>query len=455
MAKRVAFHTLGCKLNQAETSVIRSQFLRSGFTEVDYGSDADVLVINSCTVTDTADSECRQIIRRGLAGAPKAAVAVTGCYAQLKPEEIASIEGVRGVFGATSKMSIAEHAHALIEWDTPRIFVTDVVAKPISFVGARTSLAGERSRAYLKLQDGCDYSCTFCTIPLARGRARAMQFEAIQAELAALAEQGYHEVVLTGINLGEYHDSGSSVADQGGMQHHVATQPPDASRRFIHVLELIDSIDLPFRVRISSIEPNTLTPAIIERIASSNTIVPHLHVPLQSGSAELLRLMRRRYNPDMYRSTLLHVRRAMPNAAIGIDVIVGFPGETEALFEESIQFIQSLPFTYLHVFTYSERSNTPASGFAGRVDVPTRKARTARLRALSSERAREFAKSQLGTKHIVISDRYDATTGNLSGITENNVQVTFAAPVTMHRTPQVVELVALAGSSNTVLGTLI
>ncbi len=428
MQKRVAFHTLGCKLNQAETSAIRAMFLQRGHREVPFGSEADVLVINSCTVTDTADAECRQIIRRGLKGAPNAAVAVTGCYAQLQPEAIASIEGVRGVFGSTQKSAIVAAVEEWDAWDAPHIIVDDYTRTP-PFVGARTMIGGERSRAYLKLQDGCDYSCSFCTIPLARGPARALDFSSIQSELQSLANTGYHEVVLTGVNLGEY--SCITTDEKNSTERTV---------RFIDVLRKIEELAPPFRVRISSIEPNTLSREIIELIAGSSTLVPHLHIPLQSGSADVLRRMKRRYNPVMYENTIRYVRHMMPTAGIGIDVIVGFPGETDSQFEESFSFISRLPFTYLHVFTYSERSNTPAASYDGRVPVHVRRERTARLRQLSDQRQREFAGLQVGEVRTVISDTFDPETLEHSGLTENNIHITFRGPQELFRIPQRVRI---------------
>ena len=417
MTKRVSFHTLGCKLNQAETSVLRTRFLDQGFLEVPYGTQADLLVINSCSVTNTADAECRQVIRRGLKGAPGAAVAVTGCYAQLKPEEIASIDGVRGVFGSAEKMDIIQYAHEIQHWASPRIYVSELQKEQPRFIGARTTLNAERSRAFLKLQDGCDYNCTFCTIPIARGRGRAMQLDDIAKEMTSLAELGYHEVVLTGINLGEYsHTASSSVTS-----------------KFIDVVRLIESINPPFRVRISSIEPNTLSRELLDILAQSHVFVPHLHVPLQSGSNQILRSMKRRYNTEKYRSVVESIRMQMPNAGLGIDVIVGFPGESDKLFDESISFIESLPFTYLHVFTYSERDNTPAATYANQVPMSVRKNRTNRLRDLSARRQHEFSMSNIGAVFTVVSDTYNPNTQELTGITENNIRVRFNGTAEHHR----------------------
>lgn len=437
MTKRVAFHTLGCKLNQAETSVLRNRFLDQGFLEVPYGTQADLLVINSCSVTNTADAECRQVIRRGLKGAPSAAVAVTGCYAQLKPEEIASIDGVRGVFGSAEKMDIIQYANEMQNWASPRIYVSELQKERSRFIGARTTLNGERSRAFLKLQDGCDYNCTFCTIPIARGSARAMQLDDITKEMAALAELGYHEVVLTGINLGEYSHTTSS----------------NETSKFIDVVRLIENINPPFRVRISSIEPNTLSREMLDILANSNVFVPHLHIPLQSGSNQILRSMKRRYNTERYRSVVEQIHTQMPNAGLGIDVIVGFPGENDELFEESYSYIESLPFTYLHVFTYSERDNTPAAIYANQVPMSVRKNRTNRLRELSARRQQEFNRSNIGTVLTVVSDAYNSDTQELSGIAENNIRVVFNGTIEHHR--QVCKVRVTKCSNGHVVGKLV
>lgn len=419
MQKRVAFHTLGCKLNQVETSVIKNKLRQKGYTEVELGQEAELIVINTCTVTETADTECRQIIRRGLKGAPTASVAVAGCYSQLQPEKVASIEGVKAVFGNINKTHIANIADEMSQWTSPKVFVNDM-ATATGFEGAATQVFGERSRAYLKLQDGCEYSCTYCTIPAARGPARAMEMQAIAYECMRLADQGFHEVILTDINLGEYRSSNG--------------------HRFIDVLTMMDGLSLPYRVRISSIEPNTLSREIIDLVASSDLFAPHFHVPLQSGSSDILKSMKRRYNPEMYRRTMESIRATKSDAAIGIDVIVGYPGETDALFDESVAFIQSMPFTYLHVFTYSERSGTPAALLPGRVSEAIRKERTRLLRSMSKEREREFWTKQLGTVRTAISDQYDRSNDLLRGYTENYIPVRFTGRPALHRTPVKVRL---------------
>lgn len=412
MHKRVAFHTLGCKLNISETSTLQRRFEDLGYQVVPFGSETDVIVINTCTVTENADTECRKIIRRGLTSSPNAAVAVTGCYAQLQPEEIASIDGVSAVFGTAEKFSIADRVNEILDATSPQIFVTDL-DDATDFQGSRTTDGDGRTRSFLKLQDGCDYSCTFCTIPLARGPARAMPFDAVRRELENVAREGYHEAVLSGINLGEY--------------------KAPTGERFIDIVKLIEQMQPPFRVRISSIEPNTVTEELIDIIASSKIFVPHLHMPLQSGSAEILKKMRRRYNPDMYRHVVEYAYERMPDMAIGIDVIVGFPGETDEEFENTVEFLRNIPFTYLHVFTYSERENTPAKDYPGVVPKNVRRARTHRLRALSEERRRAHHARNIGTARTFLPEHYDHSLGGWLGWTENYVRV-------LHKTHQLIKL---------------
>ncbi len=419
MSKRVAFHTLGCKLNYSETSSISADFVARGYQVVPLGAEAELIVINTCTVTENADAECRKIVRRGLKGAPDAAVVVTGCYAQLQPEDVASIDGVRAVFGTAEKSGIADLADEILSWDTPQIHTSDL-SEDTSFVGSATAEGDSRTRAFLKLQDGCDYTCTFCTIPLARGPARAMEFERIAEAIDGLVRDGFHEIVLSGINLGEY--------------------KAPSGERFADVVRLIDVLQPPVRVRISSIEPNTLSNEIIDLVANSTVFVPHFHVPLQSGSVEILKRMRRRYNPEKYQQVAQRIFERMPHAALGIDVIVGFPGETDDLFEESWRFLESIPFTYLHVFTYSERENTPAASYADVVPMSVRKARTARLRAFSEQRRAEHHARNVGSTRIVIPETFDAQSGTWSGWTENYVRVAMHAPELIVRGPHRVAL---------------
>ena len=412
--KRVSFHTLGCKLNYSESSSLAGRFEQRGYTVVPFGDPSDLIVINTCTVTENADVECRKIIRRGLKGAPGASVAVTGCYAQLQPEEIASIDGVKAVFGTAEKLSIADRAEEILSFDTPQIFVAELGAET-TFMGSRTTVNDSRTRAFLKLQDGCDYSCTFCTIPIARGPARAMPFHEIEKHVRLLESDGFHEVVLTGINLGEY--------------------KAPTGERFVDVLDHLQNLSPQFRVRISSIEPNTLTDDIIDltlphqhtSTQAHSLFCPHFHIPLQSGSADILRRMKRRYNPDMYRRVIEKIFDKRADAALGIDVIVGFPGETEEHFNETVRFLESLPFTYLHVFTYSERENTPAASYADRVPMQIRKERTALLRELSEQRRMQHYHNNLGTIRSVLPESYDMDAGGWYGWTENYVRVLYKA----------------------------
>lgn len=406
MKRRVALHTLGCKLNYSETSSIASDFVARGYDVVELGEPADVIVINTCTVTEQADIECKKIIRKGLRGSPEAAVIVTGCYAQLQPEEIASFEGVHAVVGTAEKTTIAERAEEFIALETPLIVVSDLADTP--FTGSSTSEGDARTRAFLKLQDGCDYSCSFCTIPLARGPARAMEYEQILPSIQSLIDKGFQEIVLSGINLGEYRDS--------------------KGRRFLDIVQLLNEKAPDARIRISSIEPNTLSKEIIHVVASSTIFANHFHVPLQSGSADVLRRMRRRYNPERYREVVHQIASVMPRAGIGIDVIVGFPGETEEHFEESYHFIESLPFSYLHVFTYSERENTPAASYSDKVPVSVRRARTARLRALSESRRTQHASTFVGEIVTIIPETYDALNGTWEGWSNEYVRVHMKAP---------------------------
>ncbi len=419
---RVALTTLGCKLNATETSAIERRFVEDGHEIVEYGQRAELLVINTCSVTEQADTECRKIVRKGLRGAPGARVVVTGCYAQLKPDAVLSIDGVSAVVGTADKMRIAELAGDVLR-STVQLRHVQPLTGATEFTAARSSRINTRTRAFIKVQDGCDYTCSFCTIPLARGPARAMNLSNVRQDLINIVHEGFHECVISGINLGEYHTS--------------------EGHRLVDLLTMIDSMQLPIRVRLGSIEPNTLTPAIIDLIAASKTIVPHLHVPLQSGSAEVLRAMRRRYNPSMYRTVIERLSRVLPDAAVGIDVITGFPGEGDAEFEETIELLHDLPWSYLHVFTYSERSNTDAAIMEGSVDVSVRRERTRRLRGLSEERTQEFHRRQLGSVRSFLPEGYDASTGMWTGWTENHVAICMTGAPDMHKQPIRVVLTAV------------
>lgn len=409
---RVAFHTLGCKLNSTETAAIQRQFVAAGHSIVEYGTEADILLINTCTVTEQADTECRKIVRRGLRGAPEAQVIVTGCYAQLQPEELASIEGVKAVVGTAEKMNIINHLPSILAQEQVKIIV-DELGDATEFIGARSGHGNSRTRAFLKIQDGCDYSCTFCTIPLARGPARAMSMESIRDELRSIALEGYQECIVSGINLGEY---------QSAQSH-----------RFVDVLGMIRDMDLPYRVRIGSIEPNTLTDDVIEVWSSARVIVPHLHMPLQSGSDTILRSMKRRYNTRMYRERIEAFAACWSDAGIGIDVITGYPGETDEHFMETVDFLETIPWTYLHVFTYSERENTPAAALGQSVPMSVRRDRTRILRDISMERTTTFHARQIGSCRTFLPEGYDAESGCWTGWTENHVAGLLKAPFSLEK----------------------
>lgn len=411
---RVALTTLGCKLNATETSAIERRFVAGGHEIVEYGQPADLLVVNTCSVTEQADTECRKIVRKGLRGAPDAKVIVTGCYAQLKPDNVLSIDGVKAVVGTASKLRIADMASDILG-ASEKVRIMEPLTQRTPFMSARSSRVNSRTRAFIKVQDGCDYTCSFCTIPLARGPARAMPLAELRNELVAVVNEGFCECVISGINLGEY-------------------ESPEGER-LINLLQMIESMQLPIRVRLGSIEPNTLTAEIISAIAQSRAIVPHVHIPLQSGSARILRAMRRRYNPAMYRSVIKRLHTVLPDAAIGIDVITGFPGETEVEFEETVALLQSLPWTYLHVFTYSERANTDAAAMIESVDVAIRRERTRRLREMSEKRTQEFHRSQLGSVRTFLPEGYDSTTNTWTGWTENHVAVRLVGAADMTKRP--------------------
>lgn len=423
---RVALTTLGCKLNATETSAIERRFAAMGHDIVEYGQPADLLVVNTCTVTEAADVECRKVVRKGLRAAPEARVVVTGCYAQLKPDAVLSIDGVSAVVGTASKISIPEMADTIMQSPVPLRMVPPLNGQTL-FAPARSSRVNTRTRAFLKVQDGCDYSCSFCTIPKARGPSRVMTLSDVRQELTAIAREGFHECVVSGINLGEYADAGGS--------------------RMIDLLHMIEAMDLPYRVRLGSIEPNTISDGIIEFLASSRTIVPHFHIPLQSGSDEILRRMRRRYNPTMYRSVVEKIIGRIPDAAVGIDVITGFPGETDHHARQTEQFLADLPWAYLHVFTYSERADTDATLMGGSVDVATRRERTRRLRQMSQQRTIEFHRANIGHVRTFLPEGYEAEYGCWTGWTENHVAVRLPGEPEMQKRPIRVRLVCEDGAA--------
>jgi len=396
----VAFHTLGCKLNFAETSTLARQLKDNGYSKVGFDQSADVYVINTCSVTENADRECRSIVRRALSQNPEAFVAVIGCYAQLKPEEIASIEGVDLVLGASEKFNIINYISRTTKNERTEIHSCEV--DDVNFFVSSYSL-GDRTRAFLKVQDGCDYSCAFCTIPLARGASRSDTIAHVVDQANEIASKSVREIVLTGVNIGDF-------GNDAGVED------------FISLIRRLDEVDGIERFRISSIEPNLITDEIIEFVASSKRFVPHFHIPMQSGSDKILKLMRRRYLSRLYRNRVEKIKSLMPDCCIGVDVITGFPGETEEDFLETYRFIQSLAVSYLHVFTYSERDHTEALEYGHIVPVPERKKRTKMLRILSEKKLRQFYHEQIGKQAAVLFESNEHN-GMMNGYTANYVKV--------------------------------
>lgn len=404
--KSVAFHTLGCKLNYSETSTLARMLEADGFCKKDFTDVADVYVINTCSVTDNADKECRQLVRRIQRKSPESLVVITGCYAQLKPKEIADIPGVDLVLGAAEKFNISSHLRELTKGDSAKISSCDI--EEVSGFNTSYSL-NDRTRTFLKVQDGCDYSCSFCTIPMARGKSRSDTIENVvkNAELLAKNDK-VKEIVLTGVNLGDF-----GKGPDG-------TVKPDA--QFLDLIKELDKIDGIERYRISSIEPNLLTDDIIEFVASSRRFMPHFHIPLQSGSDKILGLMRRRYKREVYESRVRKIKSLIPHCCIGVDVIVGFPEETEADFEETRSFLQTIDISYLHVFTYSERANTKALEFKNVVPMRERHDRNKILRNLSYKKMNFFTEKFVGNTRKVLFEDHNKN-GLMEGYTDNYIRV--------------------------------
>ena len=397
--KKVAFYTLGCKLNFSETSTIARNFENQGFAKVDFNETPDIFVINTCSVTDNADKKCRQIVKKALQVNPNAFVTMIGCYAQLKPEEISSIPGVDLVLGANEKFNILDHIAELEKKETA-VIKSNNIKETDFFIPSFSQ--GDRTRSFLKVQDGCDYFCTFCTIPLARGKSRNATIAETILEAKKIAETDIKEVVLTGVNIGDF--------GQGGEEN------------FYQLVQELDKTEGIDRFRISSIEPNLLTNEIIEFVAKSNRFVPHFHIPLQSGSDTLLVAMRRKYLRALYAERVSKIKELMPHACIGVDVIVGFPGETEDEFMETVNFINLLDISYLHVFTYSERANTTAKKMANSIPVNIRRERSKQLQILSEKKRRAFYETQIGTDQNVLFEA-EEDMGIMYGFTENYVKV--------------------------------
>ncbi|WP_321827666.1 tRNA (N(6)-L-threonylcarbamoyladenosine(37)-C(2))-methylthiotransferase MtaB [Maribacter dokdonensis] len=405
MKKKVAFYTLGCKLNFSETSTIARSFADEGFERVDFSEKADMYVINTCSVTDNADKKFKTIVKKAQKINADAFVAAVGCYAQLKPEELADVEGVDLVLGATEKFKITDYINDLTKNDHGQVHSCEI-ADADFYVGSYA--IGDRTRAFLKVQDGCDYKCTYCTIPLARGISRSDTLENVLKNAADISEQGIKEIVLTGVNIGDY-----GKGEFGNKKH---------EHTFLDLVKALDDVDGIHRLRISSIEPNLLKNETIEFVAQSKTFVPHFHIPLQSGSDDLLKLMKRRYMTNLYKERVAKIREIIPNCCIGVDVIVGFPGETEEHFLETYHFLNDLDISYLHVFTYSERDNTPAATMNGVVPNKVRNKRSKMLRGLSVKKRRAFYESQLGNDLTVLFEGENKE-GYIHGFTENYVKV--------------------------------
>ncbi len=402
MNNKVALHTLGCKLNFSETSTIGNEFLGKGFDIVEFKDKADIYVFNTCTVTENAEKECRQLVRRALRQNPQAYIIVTGCYAQLRPEEIAGIEGVDLVLGSSEKFNLFDYVNEFEKKELACIHVSPTDNLINQFGTAHSTDADSRTRAYFKIQDGCDYKCTFCTIPLARGGSRSMNPDQLLSEFKKLVSSGYKEIILTGVNVGDY-----------GKAFDV---------KLYDVLSRMAEVPGDFRIRISSIEPNLLSDEILNLTAGSKKMCSHFHIPLQSGSSKVLKLMRRRYGVELYSDLIYKAAEKIDDLGIGVDVIVGSPGETEDDFMETYNFIKELPVSYLHVFTYSERPNTKAIEMDGSVDVFERKERSRRLRILSEKKRAEFYQKMVG-KELDVLFEADEANGMMKGFSSNYVRV--------------------------------
>jgi threonylcarbamoyladenosine tRNA methylthiotransferase MtaB len=454
---KISFYNIGCKVNYADVSELQEMLEALGHSTVPFGAQSDAVFINTCTVTNNADADARKVIRKAIRNSPDAYVGVLGCYAQLKPDEVAKIKGVDAVFGQNEKFKIPQLIDNFSKNDQTQVLVSGM--EDIPFHTSCSAENDDRTRVFLKIQDGCDYVCTYCTIPMARGGNRSMDFAELQTYFNSLENEDFYEIIISGINVGEY--------------------KAKTSEDFSDVVKFIDSAGVKQRIRISSIEPNKLKPEIIEMISKSGTFCPHFHIPLQSGSDDILKAMKRRYNSGFYRGLIENINYKIDDVCIGIDVIVGFPGESDEKFQETYDFLESLQFSYLHVFTYSERDNTPAAEYAEVVPHIVRKERTKQLRQLSDKKRDEFYTSQLGSIRTVIpeqfkespkdgkSDDYSHIMGEpqlnnpiqiagvpmqevaksktvtWSGWTENYVKVEFEAPRDLAKIPHKIELLSM------------
>ena len=405
-SKTAAFHTLGCKLNFAETSTIARQLTGAGYQKVSFDEPAHVYIINTCSVTENADRECKFHVKRALKANPDGLVVILGCYAQLKPEEISAITGVDLVLGAKEKFNILSYLDDLQKSENHGIIHSCEIDEADFFIGSYS--IGDRTRAFLKVQDGCDYKCTYCTIPLARGISRSDTIESVVKNATEISQKGIKEIVLTGVNIGDY-----GKGEFGNKKH---------EHTFLDLISELDQVEGIERIRISSIEPNLLKNESIELVAKSKRFVPHFHIPLQSGSDDLLKKMKRRYMSGLYSDRVAKIREVMPDSCIGVDVIVGFPGETEEKFLETYNFLNELPISYLHVFTYSERENTEAVEMDGVIPIPERKRRNKMLRILSEKKKMAFYETQLGRTLPVLWE-HENKNGLMFGFTENYVRV--------------------------------
>lgn len=400
---RFSIYNIGCKVNFAEISELREQFIGQGFEWVPFGEQSELVIINTCTVTANADADCRKVIRRAARQTPDAFIAVVGCYAQLKSEEISRIDGVSAIFGGNEKFRMQELLTSFAKPEKPYIFLSERGEE--EFHSACSSENDAHTRVVLKIQDGCDYFCSYCAVPYARGSSRSLDFSELGKHYERIAHSGGKEVILSGINLGEYRSPGGES--------------------FADALRLIDALGLGVRTRISSIEPNLLTDEILEIVKDSQSICRHFHIPLQSGSDRILKLMRRRYDTSFFGELIGKIKKTMPDCGIGIDIITGFPGETDEDFSNALEFCQSLDFSYLHVFSYSERAEAASQKLAGKVPAAKVKERTLALRELSDQKREQFNKLQIGTIQRIIPETRDKKTGMLKAWTDNYVHVAF------------------------------
>ena len=403
--KKVAFHTLGCKLNFSETSTIARSCEDEGYEKVDFKDHADIYVLNTCSVTENADKECKRLVRQVLKVNAEAFVVIIGCFAQLKPEEIAKFEGVDLVLGATEKFKLPSYLNDLSKQDIAEVHSCEIEDADF-FEGAYS--IGDRTRTFLKVQDGCDYKCTYCTIPLARGISRSDRLENVLKNAKEISERDIKEIVLTGVNIGDY-----GKGELGNKKH---------EHTFLELVKALDDVEGVSRLRISSIEPNLLKDETIDFVSNSKIFVPHFHIPLQSGSDYLLKKMKRRYLTGLYKERVARIKEKMPECCIGVDVIVGFPGETEELFQKTYDLLNELDISYLHVFTYSERANTEAVEMGGVVDKGVRHQRSKMLRILSAKKKRAFYEQNIGSTHTVLFE-HENKDGFIQGFTENYVKV--------------------------------